>query len=503
MISRRESLGALAGLLAAPAAVQAAPFKAPTCHAYTPTPDLVVDVHCHVMNSRDVDAQAFITGRMLRWKEKPWNPFARALAGGSLTGVTTVAKWNSMTPANENRILHRLLPQWLGRPDSACVNDAYGLYQSDAYEYTDGPRDGNPRIPHGALYNTRFSNAVRYMQEFPAVDLFIPSMVDFYEGTPPDIVTLSHIYERVALGTFGRMLPMVCFNPRRESDNRSARAKGSKDQTAFELVQQAVLQRGFAGVKLHPSVGFNPVANETAGCPQNGRVPYGRRTDDILYEFFRWCATHHVPVLTHGSPGIPAYKTCMQTGPADGWTNSPVYWGRLLDKLAADGLPPLKVCFGHFAGVFSADDKPFLGWIEQLASLMTRHTGLYTDVSIQSQLFEKVSTGVINKKNMEALLKYLDRHPVLAERSLYGTDWNMPDATLLAGKYLSTFDKSLPAATRAKVLGLNAVEFLGLRKGSPNRDRIDAYAARMVAAKRRPADHTPGWMAKVDKLPAK
>ncbi len=110
-----------------------------------------------------------------------------------------------------------------------------------------------------------------------------------------------------------------------------------------------------------------------------------------------------------------------------------------------------------------------------------------------------------NRPGMQTeLANLLRRTPLLGERLMYGTDWEMVviEDKLTTG-YLDDFmavfeqlaaDSSLnPRGDLVnRFFGRNAVGYLGLRSGQRTRQRLDAFH------RGRPQ---PAWMAKVDALP--
>lgn len=408
--------------------------------------------------------------------------------------------------AKENRFIYERLSQWIANPESFCRNDFWsnGMIRGVKYEYDDGSRN-----PIGGFQNGRLANAVRLMQEFPAVDLYTPSMVDFYEGNTEmysESATMSVLYERISQATFGRMLPFICFNPQRAVDDRRKPA----DQTPIGLVKKSIMDRNFIGVKLHPSVGFGPIGNESNACPnaarqqasaiKNYRATYGKRLDDVLWELFEYCADNDVPILTHGGPGIPAYGGCMKPAdhPPGDWLNAPTQWVRVMDELKRrNPEKPLRLCYGHFAGAFSQSEfwKP---WFEILHEAMSQHSTLYADISIQTGLVQGEPRKQAGLR--EAFTKLFESSAVLRNQALYGTDWHMPEMASLGGEYLTVMQTLIPMSMRNQVMGANAVEYLGLKNGRGNRTRIDTYATWLKSKARIPDGYTPGWMRKVDAM---
>lgn len=205
-------------------------FSPPSCQTHTPTPDVVVDMHCHILNVRDVDRNQFAARRVFNIDERrnllKWLISKAAHVPYGLAGSRTI----SVT--EENQLLFDHIKVWRQHPERFCSraftpNKLLSTDRSN-YETSDGYRH-----PTAGFWNTRISNAVRMMQEFPEVDLFTPSMVDFNEGDPTlysNTDTNSIVYERVAQATYGRTVPMVCFNPQREVEWRQNKRRGSKAQ---------------------------------------------------------------------------------------------------------------------------------------------------------------------------------------------------------------------------------------------------------------------------------
>jgi hypothetical protein len=95
---------------------------------------------------------------------------------------------------------------------------------------------------------------------------------------------------------------------------------------------------------------------------------------------------------------------------------------------------------------------------------------------------------------------------LVPERLMYGTDWNLVMTAGDIGSYMESFVTvidSLPSAgsvvdghsVRDRFFGWNAAEYLGLKKGQPARNRLEAfYKKNEIDVAKSP----PGWMPKVD-----
>lgn len=505
-ISRRALLATLIGSPFAPTLAHASGFAPPSCQAAQSTQRLVVDIHCHLLNARDVDRSAFVKRRVLELDEN-WS-LAKGVVSSVAQVAYPVAYANSQSMAREIEFIARNQNAWVKNPEKFCKpgpgnrSKVFGTQ----YEYA---TDGSAK-PLAGMMNGRLANAVRMMHEFPNVDLFTPSMVDFYEGSEDwysENFTMTVLYERISQATFGRALPIVGFNPQRQVDYRHR----EEERTPLGLVKKAIKDRNFVGVKLHPSVGFGPLNNAAVSCPNSAknkkiqiseyRKRYGNLLDAALWELFEYCADNDVPIITHGSPGIAAYAQCMKPGDVSPkeWLYAPAQWTKVLDQMKRrNPEKPLRICLGHFAGAFSSHIY-WRPWMESLLQSMNDHPTLYADLSIQSGLFDGNSER--RGKLRAVFRKLFEDNEVLSNQSIYGTDWHMAEVAAIGSKYLTEMMEMIPSGATDRVFGGNAIEYLGLKTGRQNRTRIESYLSWLEGKGRVPVGYRPEWMRKVDALP--
>ena len=178
------------------------------------------------------------------------------------------------------------------------------------------------------------------------------------------------------------------------------------------------------------------------------------------------------------------------------------YW-----KLALKEFPGLKVSFGHFGDTdLELRDENPASETRKFLKLMTQTAGSDgTNAFADSGYF---AGALMNQTTMTAALKSLyaaSENRTLRERLMYGTDWTMILPQKHVERYLSDFiqiinkvENDQPGTVRGTSLanaffGSNAAEYLGLKSGSANRKRLEAfYLVNKVA--------TPDWMRKVDNL---
>ena len=147
---------------------------------------------------------------------------------------------------------------------------------------------------------------------------------------------------RVASGVVvpfaGRIHPFVPFDPVRELAWRQGLPRPddpaigpAEHVSSLALVKDAVLRRGFIGVKLYNSLGYRPLGNAEVDDARRrhfrkiGRPRYcrfsGGEIDAVLDELYAFCVANQVPIVAHcGSDGIEAYpgRASRSAAPSNG-----------------------------------------------------------------------------------------------------------------------------------------------------------------------------------------
>jgi predicted TIM-barrel fold metal-dependent hydrolase len=234
----------------------------------------------------------------------------------------------------------------------------------------------------------------------------------------------------------GRLLPFVAVNTLRS--------------THFQHMIEALEKKGFAGVKLYPSLGFS------VQSPEMDKV-------------FTYCEANEIPVLLHCNRGgfkadSASVKFC---DPAD--------WIPVLEAH-----PKLRVCFGHFGGDenFSQPNIPANGWAATILSLMEEYDEVYADISYHTDCMDGGANQVNYFNNLSSLLaqkKYRDR-------ILFGTDFFLVRQRCREENYWSYYQMHFKAEEWDRLTRANPARFLGLTgdttadglddlgDGSPNQD---------------------------------
>ncbi len=303
------------------------------------------------------------------------------------------------------------------------------------------------------------------------IALLTPALVDFsaWLDDEPDSSIASQILtmeavQRQCLAQHGTLLHCYApFDPWRQLAHTGA------GRSPLELVQDAVEQRGFIGVKLYPPMGFRPAGNRSGNLtfPAGSAAiaDFAGKLDGALEQLFAWAADHDVPILAHAANG-------NGSGPMYSERANPANWRAVLEAH-----PGLRICLAHF-GDF--DPVPDVGWEQQTTDLMRDFGNVHADISF---LHSVLAGGRHEDEAVEKLATALGNSAVLAQRLVYGTDWNMLGREAGHERY---FESTMRALRRAGLqdAGLravrrnNAVHFFGLSSGSRTRERLAAWYQR-------------------------
>lgn len=298
---------------------------------------------------------------------------------------------------------------------------------------------------HRRQYAER-SGAVRAVRAVGALVDF-----DYWLNCPPvsshqDQIAL-HAYLSGASG--GYMKPLVGYNPWTDI---------VLDGEALSRAQDAVMNCGFAGVKIYPPTGFYPADNAGQPFPTKEKRPDLNKLDDVLDTFFSWCEDAQVVVMAH------ANRSAGRDDKHDE-LSSPQAWARRLDRHEK----PLRINLGHIGGGNQQD------WTEQFVQLMatySRHR-VYGDIGYWDELMEGCAPSEdcspAKRRLLHACNYSLGNGETGADRLLYGTDWlmlsrvaNWPEYQNVIAGWLR---RSLGDTTADKLLEGNAHMLFDARLG--------------------------------------
>jgi predicted TIM-barrel fold metal-dependent hydrolase len=242
----------------------------------------------------------------------------------------------------------------------------------------------------------------------------------------------------------------------------------------LRLVKRAILERGFAGIKLYPPMGFKPIGNnpdDTYGQKPE-RKASGAELDRELNALYSWCTRLDIdaPIKAHAANGNAAQICSGQNAAPDNW--SPV--------LAI--YPNLRLNLAHFGGFDETNpdeadnicrDKP-PNWEERVVDLFSGdHQYTYSDLGYWTEIYEKESARRTRGLTRRLLRQSLE----LKDRLMFGTDWTMLGREPKHPEYIAALHRAA-ADLKIPVQALfrdNARAYLGLDQATPARGRLEAF----------------------------
>ena len=545
-LDRRAVLGGLTALLGAglahalPGAARAATCPN-ACRSMIGADDAwirglpIIDAHCHIFNARDIPAIRFITKVFLPGYAPELSAANRRKLESEIVSTMAGTLWRTPGYEQEKAVLEARLA---GEAEAAALQgevelpafahgSARSCYGADVADNITAVRN-LVTILTGFRHKNFETLMVTNESRIPGVgvSLFTPAMVDmdYWLGVGGE--------DAAGVGDFGtdafslrqtsparqvelmemiqRLYPARChgfvsFCPWRQTDDTHFNALVGEEsprrrQTALETVQDAILNRGFAGVKLYPPMGYYPLGNASLPIdgfpPAAARTPYaaefGRRLDAALLALYEFCAENDVPVMTHTAPskGAGVFKVTEDRLIPYETRAHPKGWARVL---ARPGLSGLRVNLAHFGG--GHDPKVTQDWREAIGMLMDTYPNVYSDLSHYPEMLMDNYTGTGQHcreaaETLEPIRKGFLGGAAGArrvKRMLYGSDWSMLSKEYYYADYLPVvahmyrrkiygIGKGAKASARAFLAG-NSVSFLGLRPGDKARARLEAWYA--------------------------
>jgi predicted TIM-barrel fold metal-dependent hydrolase len=308
-----------------------------------------------------------------------------------------------------------------------------------------------------------------------------------------------------------RVHGFVAFDPARQAMHREM--KLPSDKSPLTIVQDAIENKGFIGVKLYPpmgfrasnniqagddfpcairfgrgSAGYDPICNDPTNAPDKlGNEP-GKKLDAALHELFAWCAKREVPIMAHTNNSNDA-------GPGYGTRANPKYWLPIIEEFRN-----LRVNLAHFGSFNEAidddgevhEDKFGETWESGVAQIWAKYPDckVYADLSYLSEVLNEAACAPSKNCGYNVIKKFLARFvkdfDPAKKRLIYGSDWLM---TGIERKFPASTEKQLYVDLVQKIaveIGLNAddffrnnsADFLGLRasdSANGNRGRLEKF----------------------------
>jgi predicted TIM-barrel fold metal-dependent hydrolase len=219
----------------------------------------------------------------------------------------------------------------------------------------------------------------------------------------------------------------VAVNPYRDLD-----PKQDEGEEALGVVKDAILNHGAKGVKVYPPSGYRPAGNAIKGRPWaissypgkqwDARYErFGKKRNDSLdrelNNFLQWCTSNDVPVLVHS--GYGEFEARKGYGE---FHSNPEFWERFLQLNSKPGKPfKLRLCLGHAGGEdFWFGTGSRAEWGRRVYKICTEYPNVYCEVTTSDALIEPTRQAYLFAQSAHSV------YP-LAMKSIYGTDWPLPD----------------------------------------------------------------------------
>lgn len=182
----------------------------------------------------------------------------------------------------------------------------------------------------------------------------------------------------------------------------------------LEIVKLYIEEKGFAGLKLYPPLGYYPF-------------------DERLNEVYAYAEKYQIPITTHCARGGVFYKgnisDDMLTHPKTGEHSksrknkyfTDVYTDPDNYRYVLQQFPDLKINLAHFGGydewqkfLGNSFDDGLPSWYEKIITLLREHRGVYTDIS-----YTMFNPDLFN------LLKLSLQDETIKGKIIYGSDFYM------------------------------------------------------------------------------
>ncbi|HEY1933844.1 MAG TPA: amidohydrolase family protein [Acetobacteraceae bacterium] len=256
----------------------------------------------------------------------------------------------------------------------------------------------------------------------------------------------------------------------------------------LKIAQPFIDAGSIIGFKVYPPMGFaaagnasRPAASFPTALQHLTNERPGAALDQAMSDLFQFCVGRDVPILAH----------CANSNyrEADGsalWA-SPVHW-----QAALSLFPSLRLNFGHFGGVWdfaashraSATDQDGAaeilaqGWARIIIGMMPDHPNIYADVAFANTLLPTDNDPEL-QATWAFLHDMLGGNPVLGDRLMYGSDWEMVGEAAGGDDYASALMRNVqtlfsdPAVEKFR--WRNAARFLGLGENDKTRGRLEGF----------------------------
>jgi predicted TIM-barrel fold metal-dependent hydrolase len=260
-----------------------------------------------------------------------------------------------------------------------------------------------------------------YFDQVPEDSLAVALMMDITKDGKDDKKKFSEQMiqtSNLVIAYPGRVLPFFAVNPLRANH--------------LDLLKESVERRGYVGVKLYPSLGYD-------------------LTSETMNHVFQYCEEMDLPILLHCNQGGFFFKK------TDINFANPSHWRKILGQY-----PALRVCFGHFGGddelVQKTGESQIGGWTGEILRMMQDFPGVYADVSYHVEAMKDDEGRTRYFSNLVELLE----EEVIKTRILWGSDFPLVRFRAREGNYWQYFRNYLSSKHFKQIAETNPQKFLGM-----------------------------------------
>jgi hypothetical protein len=461
-------------------------------------PSALIDMHCHVFNSTDLPTIRFID-RAYRKRYEHDADFLSLLVG----------LYKEITLGNAPTATRELADIKAGKV-TTDKDDDKSEPQSEVARLTRWIAKFN-KSRRGLIAEL----SGNYANTGPQCVLMTPALVDFNTWLDYRDVPGCRLDDQVRVMGAIAKLPgevrvhgFVGFDPVRamfadadatdpNNGNQDDRFnEGQKFIDPFALINTAIKDHGFLGVKVYPPMGFRATNNNNGDISFPGTLKtlagynddkaFGNILDAYLNKLYAKCANEGIPILAHG------YNS-WGSGQDYAGRATPQFWKKVIETHST-AEKPLRLCLAHF-GRFDADhiDSPCLDrdlfpgtWEVIFGNILQADTAkaahVVTDLSYFAEiLYDDLDNRNCAKRLGNLIRKFIDTYDKNVEHLCYGSDWILLAKEPNHRKYhvrLVQFlvnEVGLKPVELARVFFGNAVRFLGLRPGDQNYGRLKDF----------------------------
>lgn len=475
----------------------------------------LIDAHCHTFNITDLPAATFVQQSILG--VTPGSPAAnlllalllkiqKALSAGVVTaaseadGAFLTDEPPPLSPEDKRRL----------QKDVQAAEEALaGARAEGLLKCPEGPSP-SPNIASIYSWFKSFRSSRRKQVQRLSValsdggyqpELLCPALVDYsnwlrqsLESPLPDQV------DAMAVVSANPDLPpvhgYVAFDPLRRALVRTGKPTIDGSWDPLELTRTALRDKGFAGVKIYPPMGFRASGNANSGQAYPAHVTaafgsneaVGAELDRSLDELWQLCIEEDAPVMAHAAASNGSRR-------GYGSRADPTYWFPVARKH-----PELRILLAHFgryrdqAAEYGPptqcpdDELPFdRTWDAAVGRFIEANpdSRLFIDLSYLSDLFH----SQWRRRAIDGFRQYLSFDPD-GRHVVFGSDWVMlgiekewhskPRYPDRVAQFLA--EAGLGPAAIDGILYQNALRYLGLTRGSPVHARLQGFQRRQVRA---------------------